>query len=98
MGKQNNIFEQAYHRGYERGVRLVRLQVTTIMLIGNKYEDDFIERVTEYTKEEIELVRIAIKMFRSGEEINYVMKYTKFKYEEAEAIKKHIVNEEGEQS
>ena len=92
MGKQNDIFEQAYQRGYERGVRLVKLQAITIMLMENKYEDDFIARVIESTEEEIELVRIAIRMFQGKEDINYVIKYTKFKYEEAETIKNHILN------
>jgi hypothetical protein len=92
MGKQNDIFEQAYQRGYERGVRLVKLQAITIMLIENKYEDNFIARVIESTEEKIELVRIEIRIFQSGEDINYVMKYTKFKYEEAETIKNHILN------
>lgn len=98
MGKQNDIFEQAYKRGYERGVRLVKLQAITIMSIENKYDDDFIARVTESTEEEIELVRIAIRMFQGKEDINYVIKYTKFKYEEAETIKNYSVKEEGEES
>jgi len=98
MARQKDIFEQAYERGYERGVRLVKLQAITIMLIENKYDDDFIARVTESSKEEIELIGIAIRMFQGKEDINYVIKYTKFKYEEAEAIKNYSVKEEGEES
>lgn len=83
---KEEILKQAYERGYRKGVRLTRLGIITTLLMQNR-DQDFISKVTEISVLELELIAIAVRMFESGEDIEYVTKYTKFNNEEAEKIK-----------
>ncbi len=78
--------EEILQQAYERGVRLTRLGVITLLLMQNR-DQDFISKVTETSVLEIELIAIAIRMFENGEDIECVTKYIKFNNEEAEKIK-----------
>lgn len=83
---KEEILEQAYQRGYQRGIKLARLGIITALLM-QEHDQDFISKVTETSALEIELVAIAIRMFKNGEDIEYITKYTKFNNAEAERIK-----------
>lgn len=90
---KEEILQQAYQRGYQRGIRLTRLGIITTLLT-QEHGQDFISKVTETSVLEIELVAIAIRMFQGGEDIEYVTKYTKLNNEEAEKIKDCTISKE----
>lgn len=81
----------SYKQGLEVGVKLKGLEVATRMILMRD-SDDLIRKAVEITIEELELLKIAIRMFLSAESIEFVTKYTKFNKEMAETIRDCIQN------
>lgn len=77
---------------HQRRMTLTRLGIITVLLI-QRYDEAFIEKLTGASRQEIELIAIAIRMFQGGEDVEYVTQYTRFKIKEAEIIKDCIISE-----